>query len=43
VVRGRSWNNRPRCLRSAFRGRDYPDNRNNAIGFRVARVGWRPA
>jgi formylglycine-generating enzyme required for sulfatase activity len=37
VIRGGSWNNRAKVLRSAFRGRDYPDNRNNAIGFRVAR------
>ncbi len=38
TVRGGSWNNRAKVLRAAFRGRDYPDNRNNAIGFRVCRV-----
>jgi len=36
VVRGGSWNNNPRDLRSADRNRTTPDNRNNNLGFRVA-------
>jgi hypothetical protein len=36
VVRGGSWNNNPRDLRSADRNRATPDNRNNNLGFRVA-------
>jgi formylglycine-generating enzyme required for sulfatase activity len=35
VVRGGSWNNNPRNLRSANRNRNTTDNRNNNIGFRV--------
>jgi hypothetical protein len=38
VVRGGSWNNNPDNLRSSNRNRNEPDNRNNNIGFRVARV-----
>ncbi|MFM9847386.1 MAG: SUMF1/EgtB/PvdO family nonheme iron enzyme [Hyphomicrobiaceae bacterium] len=37
VLRGGSWNNNPRNLRSADRNRNQPDNRNNRIGFRVGR------
>ena len=38
VVRGGSWNNKPRNLRSANRNRNETGNRNNNIGFRVART-----
>ncbi len=38
VLRGGSWVNDPRNLRSANRSRDYPDNRDNNVGFRVART-----
>ena len=31
-------NNNPRNLRAAYRNRNEPDNRNNNLGFRVARV-----
>ncbi|MBM3952953.1 MAG: hypothetical protein FJ311_16080 [Rhodospirillales bacterium] len=36
VLRGGSWNNNPRNLRSANRNRNTTDNRNNNNGFRVA-------
>ena len=36
VVRGGSWNNNPRNLRAGVRDRNNTDNRNNALGFRVA-------
>ncbi|MBM4038197.1 MAG: hypothetical protein FJ290_06740 [Planctomycetes bacterium] len=35
VLRGGSWNNNPRNLRSANRNRNHPENRNNNAGFRV--------
>ncbi|MCI5130665.1 MAG: hypothetical protein D3904_03895 [Candidatus Electrothrix sp. EH2] len=35
VIRGGSWNNRPRNVRSANRNRNTPDNRNNNLGFRL--------
>ena len=38
VLRGGSWNNKPRNLRSANRNRNTTDNRNNNNGFRVART-----
>jgi hypothetical protein len=38
VVRGGSWNNNPENLRSANRNRNTTDNRNNNLGFRVART-----
>jgi RNA-directed DNA polymerase len=38
VVRGGSWNNNPQNLRSANRNRNTTDNRNNNLGFRVART-----
>jgi formylglycine-generating enzyme required for sulfatase activity len=38
VVRGGSWYLEPENLRSAFRFRDGPVNRNTVIGFRVART-----
>jgi Sulfatase-modifying factor enzyme 1 len=36
VIRGGSWNNEPRNVRSANRNRNTPDNRNNNVGFRLA-------
>ncbi len=36
MLRGGSWNNNPRNLRSANRNRNNTDNRNNNIGFRLA-------
>jgi len=36
VVRGGSWNDGPEYLRSAYRIRLNADNRNNALGFRLA-------
>ncbi|WP_052707013.1 formylglycine-generating enzyme family protein [Teredinibacter turnerae] len=36
VLRGGSWGSRGRNLRSAYRGRNRPDERNNYIGFRLA-------
>jgi len=36
VVRGGSWNNNPRNLRSANRNRNNTDEANNNLGFRVA-------
>lgn len=36
VLRGGSWNNNGRNLRSARRNANSPDNRNNNIGFRLA-------
>ncbi len=38
VNRGGSWNNNPRNLRAANRNRNTPDNRNNNLGFRLART-----
>ena len=37
VNRGGSWNNNARNIRCANRNRNTPDNRNNNLGFRVAR------
>ncbi|MGH6815918.1 MAG: SUMF1/EgtB/PvdO family nonheme iron enzyme [Hyphomicrobiaceae bacterium] len=34
-MRGGSWNNNPRNLRSVNRNRNTPDNRNNNAGFRL--------
>ncbi|MBU0656056.1 MAG: SUMF1/EgtB/PvdO family nonheme iron enzyme [Gammaproteobacteria bacterium] len=36
VLRGGSWNNTPRNVRSANRNNNTPGNRNNNIGFRLA-------
>ncbi|MEA3411593.1 MAG: hypothetical protein U9R74_08640 [Pseudomonadota bacterium] len=36
MLRGGSWNNKPRNLRSANRNRNNRDNRNNNVGFRLA-------
>jgi formylglycine-generating enzyme required for sulfatase activity len=38
VLRGASWDFAPRYLRVAFRGWDYPGNRYNIYGLRVART-----
>ena len=38
VLRGGSWNNKPRNLRSANRNRNTTENRNNNNGFRVIRT-----
>ncbi|MFC1572680.1 hypothetical protein ACFL6M_03675 [Candidatus Eisenbacteria bacterium] len=35
--RGGSWNNQAENCRSAYRNRNTPENRNNNLGFRVAR------
>ncbi|MDQ3583707.1 MAG: SUMF1/EgtB/PvdO family nonheme iron enzyme [Pseudomonadota bacterium] len=35
MLRGGSWNNKPRNCRAANRNNNDPDNRNNNIGFRV--------
>ena len=38
VLRGGSWNNNPRNVRSANRNRNRTTNRNNNIGFRISRT-----
>jgi len=38
VVRGGSWGGRPRLVRSAFRDRDDSANRDDNVGFRLART-----
>ena len=38
VIRGGSWNNDPQNARSAYRNRNTPENRNNNLGFRLARA-----
>ncbi len=38
VIRGGSWNYDPGILRSAFRGRSFPDYRLSVQGFRLART-----
>ena len=38
VMRGGSWVDDPRCLRSAYRGRIDPGIRHDFTGFRVART-----
>lgn len=37
VNRGGAWNNPPQNCRSAYRNRNAPSNRDNNLGFRVAR------
>jgi formylglycine-generating enzyme required for sulfatase activity len=36
VVRGGSWNDNARNVRSAYRNRNEPGNRNDNLGFRCA-------
>jgi formylglycine-generating enzyme required for sulfatase activity len=36
VLRGGSWNNKPKRVRSGNRNNNRPDNRNNNVGFRLA-------
>jgi formylglycine-generating enzyme required for sulfatase activity len=36
VLRGGSWNNKPRNLRVSNRNNNTPDDRNNNVGIRVA-------
>ena len=38
MIRGGSWNNDARNARSANRNRNKPENRNNNLGFRLARA-----
>ena len=38
VVRGGSWPNSPRLVRSAFRSSNTPDYRSNGIGLRLSRI-----
>jgi formylglycine-generating enzyme required for sulfatase activity len=38
VLRGGSFNNNADNARAAYRNNNNPDNRNNNIGFRVART-----
>jgi hypothetical protein len=44
VNRGGSWNNHARNVRAAYRNANTPDNRNDDLGFRLARAqrraGW---
>ncbi|MEM9388790.1 MAG: SUMF1/EgtB/PvdO family nonheme iron enzyme [Pseudomonadota bacterium] len=35
VIRGGSWNNNGRNLRSAYRNANHADDRNNNVGFRL--------
>ncbi|MBN1485062.1 MAG: SUMF1/EgtB/PvdO family nonheme iron enzyme [Chloroflexia bacterium] len=42
MLRGGSWNNNERNLRSANRNNNDPDNTNNNIGFRCVVVGAPP-
>jgi hypothetical protein len=39
VNRGGSWNNTARNVRSAYRNNNWPDNRNNWLGFRPVSTG----
>jgi len=36
VIRGGSWNNDAHNCRSAMRNNNWPDNRNNNVGFRLS-------
>jgi formylglycine-generating enzyme required for sulfatase activity len=38
VLRGGSWFDAPQYLRSAYRYRNWPDNRIDVTGFRIART-----
>ncbi|MFK7844955.1 MAG: SUMF1/EgtB/PvdO family nonheme iron enzyme [Rhodothermales bacterium] len=35
VIRGGSWNNNARNVRSSYRNNNDPENRNNNLGFRL--------
>ncbi|MDZ7291511.1 MAG: SUMF1/EgtB/PvdO family nonheme iron enzyme [candidate division KSB1 bacterium] len=37
-MRGGAWNNNPHNVACAHRNNNKPDNRNNNIGFRVAKT-----
>ena len=41
VIRGGSWNNNARNLRSANRNNNPPSNRNNNVGFRLVSTFFR--
>jgi len=41
VIRGGSWNNNARNLRSANRNNNTPSNRNNNVGFRLVSTFFR--
>jgi len=38
VNRGGSWNNNAQNCRVSYRNNNTPDNRNNNLGFRIARI-----
>jgi Uncharacterized conserved protein len=38
VLRGGSWNNNDTNCRAAYRNRNHRNNRNNNMGFRLART-----
>lgn len=38
VIRGGSWNNNARNVRAAARNANHPENRNDNVGFRLARA-----
>jgi hypothetical protein len=38
VLRGGAWNNQPHNVACAIRNHNEPDDRNNNIGFRVAKT-----
>lgn len=38
VIRGGSWNNNARNVRAAYRNANHPSNRNDNLGFRLARA-----
>ncbi len=42
VLRGGSWNDEPRVLRSAFRNYFRPTSRVNDVGFRISRTSFTP-
>lgn len=42
VLRGGSFNNNRQNVRSAYRNRNNPDNRDNNNGFRVVSHGFQP-
>ncbi|MEO1699963.1 MAG: SUMF1/EgtB/PvdO family nonheme iron enzyme [Planctomycetota bacterium] len=38
VIRGGSWNDHPQNVRAAYRNANHPGNRNDDLGFRLARA-----